>query len=50
MKNLDYLNREIDPSILDTLVVNKSSHALFDSNPNQKQIFNKCIEFLKNEF
>ena len=49
MKNLDYLTKVIDNSILDTLVVNRSSHALFDSSPDQEQIFNRCIKFLKNE-
>ena len=47
MKNLDYLEDTIDSRVLSTLVVEKGCHALFDSGPDQEQIFNRCVEFLR---
>ena len=47
MKNLDYLKNTIDNRLLNTLVVERVSHALFDSSPDQEQIFNRCVEFLR---
>ena len=47
-KNLNIVFNEIKSENKKRLVVDKSHHNMFDTNPDQKKIFNEILNFLKN--